>query len=205
MAADIGTTVPLGENSEKVVLKSYSYGFALTDSGGILRWTNTRFLELAGTDEPPLAGLALQGLRCWAEDARTTLGLAQAIVSGSEWEGVVELHDGIAPSSARLQLMPVGEPGEPARFLVVLDQTQWAVSGGAQAVSLPQPEKMESIVRLASSVAHDLNNLLTVINGYSAMLLAGMSHAQKPRDTVEKIHAAGKRAAELVRQLLNEY
>ena len=67
---------------------------------------------------------------------------------------------------------------------------------------LRQSQKMESVGRLAGGVAHDFNNILTVILGHSEMALeqAGPEHPLHP--DLEEIHKAAKRSADLTRQLL---
>ena len=65
-----------------------------------------------------------------------------------------------------------------------------------------QAQKMESIGRLAGGVAHDFNNMLTVINGYSELVLAEMAEGNPQRTLIEQIHKAGETATTLTRQLL---
>jgi PAS domain S-box-containing protein len=68
--------------------------------------------------------------------------------------------------------------------------------------SFLQAQKMESVGRLAGGVAHDFNNMLSVINGYSEMLLTRMAPGDPLREEVKEILGAGQRSEMLVRQLL---
>ncbi len=65
-----------------------------------------------------------------------------------------------------------------------------------------QAQKVESIGRLAGGVAHDLNNLLSPILGYSEILSLSFSDDDKRKSQAELILDASLRARDLVRQLL---
>jgi len=67
---------------------------------------------------------------------------------------------------------------------------------------LRQVQKIEAIGRLAAGVAHDFNNILTVITGHSELLLRQLDADDPRRKNAEQIEKAAYRAAALTRQLL---
>jgi PAS domain S-box-containing protein len=68
--------------------------------------------------------------------------------------------------------------------------------------SLNQARKMESIGRLAGGVAHDFNNMLGVILGYTSTALDQLPPGHPLRFQLEEILKAAERSAELTRHLL---
>jgi len=67
---------------------------------------------------------------------------------------------------------------------------------------LQQAQKMESVGRLAGGVAHDFNNMLSVILGHAELALMKLEPSQPFYSALLEIHAAAERSADLTRQLL---
>lgn len=65
-----------------------------------------------------------------------------------------------------------------------------------------QAQKMELFGRLAGGVAHDFNNILTIVMSNCGLILAGMAPSDPHHHLVEEIEQAGLRGASLTRQLL---
>ena len=80
-----------------------------------------------------------------------------------------------------------------------------ASAGGTplpQASRAPMVERMESVSKLAGGIAHNFNNALSTVLGYSDLLLADLALDDPRRADVEEIRHAALRSAELTKQLL---
>ncbi len=69
-------------------------------------------------------------------------------------------------------------------------------------LQLREALKMEAVGRLAGGVAHDFNNVLTVISGYLGIAMAQLDQESPLKESLTEVEKAARRAANLVRQLL---
>jgi len=95
--------------------------------------------------------------------------------------------------------------GGPAVLSVVRDITERRRAEEALRASeeqLRQERKIDSIGRLAGGIAHDLNNLLVPILGYSEILRSRISEADPRWSALDQIYRAAERARDLTWRLL---
>ena len=93
---------------------------------------------------------------------------------------------------------------------LVVHSREFAVQGTLRDVTenerlqtqLQQAQKMEAVGRLAGGVAHDFNNMLSVIIGNAEMALDQIDLHHPIYENLEEIRNAGERSADLTRQLL---
>ncbi len=68
--------------------------------------------------------------------------------------------------------------------------------------TLHEAQKLEALGRFAGGVAHDFNNMLTAIKGYSELLLDRLEPGSTAHHEAEQIHRAAEQASSLPAQLL---
>lgn len=68
--------------------------------------------------------------------------------------------------------------------------------------AVSQAHKMEAIGLMAGGLAHDFNNVLHVVQSSADVAIDGLAHGEDPRQDLETIRNAAKRAAAMTRRLL---
>jgi len=96
----------------------------------------------------------------------------------------------------RVSLSPLSLGGQPHALLIAEDVSEKAILER----QLRQAQKMEAIGQLAAGVAHDFNNILTVIQGHAGLLQQKLVNGQNK--SLQEINNAANRASTLIRQLL---
>ncbi len=136
------------------------------------------------------------------EDAEAVLAACAAIAPGSEPAAPIAfrlLHvDGGWRSVEAIASPPRNWSGSERMVLTARD------IGARERLEreLAQAQQMEVLGRFAAGVAHDFDNLLTAIQGYTSLLLRDVRPGDPQREGLEEIRHASERAAGLTRQIL---
>ena len=109
----------------------------------------------------------------------------------------------IVPVETKTRRMNDGRYLSIIRDITARRQTEQALASlREREEQLRQAQKIEAIGRLAGGVAHDFNNVLTAIMGYTDLLLDDFRDDDPRRQDLKEIKKAAERAAGLTRQLL---
>lgn len=192
LATDAVSYAALQAMDDAVLLLEASGGPALH-----VLLTNERMAHLLGEPVTALLGRPFATLAGF--DAARLAALELALRRCDRVREVVQVQvPGQKPTWLEFQASPIPEREGPCRrwLLVGRDVSERLA---VEAV-LAEQHKMEAIVRLAGGVAHEFNNLLTIIGGYGEMLAATLPPAH--REDVAEICKAAERAAGLTAQLM---
>jgi len=179
--------------------------FFVEPGTGEIVQANARAEAMTGLNRTELAGRSYLDLHPSGERDRAGAHLEHTLGAGAE--PAIELglqRDGEAPLDVEVtaSLMSYG-----GRQLVqwlcrdVSDRKRAEKEKEALHVQLVQSEKLSAIGQLISGVAHELNNPLTGVIGYS-QLLASQDCDEKLRRGLDKVYAEAKRCHRVVQNLL---
>jgi PAS domain S-box-containing protein len=161
---------------------------------------NAAFLRMIGRTREEVIGRTSFDISFWRDPVdrtRVMERLARGGGAAQELELTVQAKDG-AIRHVLVALEQVDFSGTPCVVALVHD-----ISGLKQLEQqLNQAQKMEAVGRLAGGVAHDFNNMLTVITSYGDLLLGDLPAGDSRRADIEEILKAARGAATLTRQLL---
>jgi len=173
----------------------------VTDPNGTIEYVNPAFERITGYSSAEAVGRDPRILKSGRQDAAFYENLWKTITSGAAWSGqfINRRKDGTLYHEDAT-ISPVrGENGQIIHFVAVKKDVTREVELEEH---LRLAQRLESVGLLAGGVAHDLNNLLAPILGYGSMLLEDNDLGEAPRRDIEEMMKAGKRARDLVQQLM---
>ncbi len=167
--------------------------------GRILQ-TNAAFARLLGDTLRSVEGERLLAEAVQERDRVGLMSLVAAAADGRADSPPIDVSLSGSQRSARAFVTPVADKqgGDEAAILYLLDTTEQR----ALQEQFTQAQKMQAVGQLAGGVAHDFNNVLTAIIGYSDLLLASHRPTDPSFQDIMQIKQNANRAASLVRQLL---
>jgi PAS domain S-box-containing protein len=173
----------------------------ITDADGTIEYVNSAFEETTGYGRDEAAGRSPRLVKSGEHDAAFYDDLWSTISSGRTWQGQVRNRrkDGTL-FTEETTISPVRDESGAIRHYVAVKNDITARLDLEEQVR--QGSKMESIGLLAGGVAHDFNNMLTVILGHAELALDRVEPSTPVHDGLVEIRQAAQRSAELTRQLL---
>jgi PAS domain S-box-containing protein len=181
------------EQSAEIVL--------ITDRAGMIQYVNPSFEQITGYTNEEAIGRNPRFLQSGEQDDNFYKEMWATLSCGELWKGrfVNRKKDGTFYTE-EASISPVRDnSGSIINFVAVKhDITQEIVLEE----QLRQAQKMEAVGQLAGGVAHDFNNMLSVILGYAEMAQAKVAPGSSIGLNLEAIRKAAERSAELTRQLL---
>lgn len=176
-------------------------GVMITDTKGAIEYVNPAFERITGYAKEEIVGQNPRILKSGRHGEEFYRKMWETILRGEIWSGTVvnRKKDGeLYPEE--LTIAPVRDSfGTITDFVAIRKDITERIKLEGQ---LRQSQKMESIGVLAGGVAHDFNNILTGVIGYTGLILGQIGENDPSYHYAKQVEKLADKAASLTRQLL---
>jgi PAS domain S-box-containing protein len=199
----------LAHANESLALSEERFSKAFHESPlpcGIQNFSNKRFVDvnqrlagIIGLEPAAILGRSPEELSLWEKPSLAAHWYDGLSRQESLRDQEASLRDQAgALHEMRVSLSPLSLGGQPHILLLAQDVSEQSMLER----QLRQAQKMEAIGQLAAGVAHDFNNILTVIQGHAGLMQHRLTPGSPQTKSLQEINNAAGRAANLIRQLL---
>ena len=180
-------------------LDAAASGVVITDRGGAIIWANPAFTSLTGYPVSEVMGRTLRLQKSGQHEPSFYRSLWESILSGQTWRGemVNRRKDGSLYPEAQTITPVHDERGEITHFIAIKEDIS---QRKRLQEHLAQSEKLAAMGQLLASVAHELNNPLSVLTGHAAILKSTAD--PKIAQRAQKMVTAAERCGRIVRNFL---
>lgn len=190
-----------GLRLQSAALQAAANAIVITDSRGVVEWCNPAFTECSGYSSGEAKGMRLGDLVRSGQQSRSFYKqMWETISSGRPWHGelVNRRKDG-STYHEQMSITPLVDERKQISHFITIKQD---ISNQKRLETmLLRTQRLESIGRLASGVAHDLNNVLTPMLMAPLMLRAVIDDPMA-LEVVDSIESSARRGAAIIKQLL---
>ncbi len=182
-------------------LEAAANAIMVTDRHGTIQWINPAFTALTGYTAEQAIGKNPHILKSGKHDPAFYQNVWQTILNGQTWQGqFTNRRKNGSFYFGEQTITPVRTNGQGiTHFVGIMNDVTERKRLEEQFI---QAQKMEVVGHLAGGVAHDFNNILAVIIGYSDLMTLSLAPDDPMNAFVEQIRLAGERAKGLTQQLL---
>ncbi len=173
----------------------------ISDKTGRILYVNEALGKLMGMKHSDLIGKNTRELRNPEENVSVYENIWQTVQKGEIWTGVLKLKNASGeniPTHYHITPIP-DEKGEVVYFVTVIRDISQEM---ALERYMQRSQKLEMIGRFAGGLAHDFNNILATMLGYTDMVLEDADKKSKYYKYLQKIKTSGLKAQEIIQQLL---
>ncbi|MGC9196941.1 MAG: PAS domain S-box protein [Syntrophobacteraceae bacterium] len=173
----------------------------ITNVEGKIEFVNAKFTQITGYSFAEAMGMSTRILKSGETPPETYKELWRTISSGAVWQG--EFHNRKKSGELfweKATIAPVRNGEDLITHYVAVKED--ITERKKLEEQLRQAQKLEAVGRLAGGVAHDFNNMLSVILGYSELILSRLKPLDPMITPLKAVQSAAKRSADLTRQLL---
>jgi len=192
------------EERRRVLTDSSRDGIVIIDQEYRIFEANRRFIEMLGYSPEEVVGLFAWDIDALFSEQQIWENLSDLTSAGMTFETRHRRKEG-STFAVEVSVSGTRWAGQQLVFCVCRDITerkQAEEENRKLELQLVQAQKMEAVGRLAGGVAHDFNNMLSVILGHAEIALT-QTRPDDPRyDDLQEILKAAARSAGLTRQLL---
>jgi PAS domain S-box-containing protein len=173
----------------------------MTDAQGIIQFVNPAFEKITGYSVQEAIGQKPSILKSGRQDDLFYQNMWQTISGGKTWSGrLVNKRKAGTFFTEECTISPVRDSSDQIVNYVAVKRD--ITDHLRLTEQFHQTQKMEAIGQLAGGVAHDFNNMLTVIIGYTELALKKMDPALPLHAKLDEVLKAAYRSADITRQLL---
>lgn len=187
----------------RVVLSATADGVVITDKDGNIKWVNSAYEKITGYSIQDVVNKNPRILKSGKQNPTFYEDLWDTISSGNVWNGELwnKRKDGVIYLEEQSITPVFNEQKQVTHYIAIKrDVTQQH----RLQEQLHQAKRIEAIGQLTAGVAHNFNNKLASILGFSELALEDAKQYENEEldDSLNEIIIAGKSARDLVRQMM---